>query len=49
MTGDDLVTVGFSEGPRIGHVLALLLDAVVTDPARNDAAWLLDRAREELA
>ncbi|MEI7759187.1 MAG: hypothetical protein WCJ67_00285 [Thermoleophilia bacterium] len=49
VTGDDLVTVGFSEGPRIGHVLALLLDAVVTDPARNDAAWLLDRAREELA
>jgi tRNA nucleotidyltransferase (CCA-adding enzyme) len=49
LSGDDLIANGFSEGPQIGRVLATLLDDVVTDPARNDRDWLLERARAELA
>lgn len=48
VTGDDLLSIGFREGPRVGRALATLLDAVVTDPSRNRRDWLLDRAREEL-
>ncbi|MEO5633237.1 HD domain-containing protein [Gaiella sp.] len=47
VTGDDLLSIGFVEGPPLGRTLALLLDAVITDPSRNDRQWLLDRAREE--
>ncbi len=49
VTGDDLLAIGFTEGPRVGQALAHLLDAVVTDPALNDRDLLLARAREELA
>ncbi len=49
VTGADLIAIGYSEGPAIGHVLAALLDDVVTDPARNDREWLLQRASKEMA
>ena len=49
VTGDDLLAIGFGEGPELGRVLHELLDAVVDDPARNDRDWLLERARRELA
>ena len=49
ITGDDLIADGFDEGPQIGRALSLLLDAVVTEPARNDRDWLLERARADLA
>ena len=48
LSGDDLIANGFGEGPQIGRVLATLLDAVVTDPARNNRDWLLERALTEL-
>jgi tRNA nucleotidyltransferase (CCA-adding enzyme) len=49
VTGDDLIGIGYREGPVIGQVLATLLDDVVSDPSRNDRAWLLERATEELS
>jgi putative nucleotidyltransferase with HDIG domain len=49
VTGDDLLSIGFGEGPQLGRTLALLLDAVVTDPSLNERDELLARAREELA
>ena len=49
VSGDDLRELGFVEGPELGRVLRVLLDAVVDDPARNERGWLLERARAELA
>jgi tRNA nucleotidyltransferase (CCA-adding enzyme) len=48
VTGSDLIEVGFAEGPELGRVLRLLLDAVVDDPARNTREQLLAHARDEL-
>jgi len=49
VTGDDLLELGFREGPELGRLLQALLEDVVDDPARNDPAWLLERAARELA
>ncbi len=46
--GDDLKELGLREGPELGRVLRLLLDAVVEEPERNDRVWLLERAAREL-
>jgi tRNA nucleotidyltransferase (CCA-adding enzyme) len=46
--GGDLIEIGFREGPELGRVLHELLAEVVEDPARNERAWLLERARKEL-
>ena len=48
IAGDDLLALGFSEGPDLGRVLQALLDDVVVDPTRNDRAWLPERATREL-
>ena len=48
VTGDDLLSIGFNEGPQVGQTLALLLDTVVTDPTLNNRDRLLARARQEL-
>ncbi|MGZ8686832.1 MAG: CCA tRNA nucleotidyltransferase [Gaiellaceae bacterium] len=47
--GDDLKALGLREGPDVGRILRVLLDEVVEDPARNERAWLLDRATKEIA
>jgi tRNA nucleotidyltransferase (CCA-adding enzyme) len=47
--GSDLLALGYAEGPELGSVLSDLLDEVVDDPSRNERAWLLERAREQLA
>jgi tRNA nucleotidyltransferase/poly(A) polymerase len=44
--GDDLIAVGWREGPALGAALARLLDEVIDDPGLNDRGRLLDRARE---
>jgi tRNA nucleotidyltransferase (CCA-adding enzyme) len=44
--GNDLIALGFDEGPQLGHVLATLLAEVVEEPERNDREQLLRRARE---
>jgi len=49
VTGDDLLSLGFREGPLVGATLARLLDVVVTDPTLNVRDVLLALAREELA
>jgi len=46
LTGDDLLAAGLPAGPQLGKILAILLDAVVEDPARNTYDELLQRARE---
>lgn len=46
VTGDDLRAAGIGPGPEIGRVLAALLEAVIGDPALNERAILLERARE---
>ncbi len=45
--GGDLIELGFEEGPEIGRVLRVLLDAVLDDPERNVRATLLARASAE--
>jgi tRNA nucleotidyltransferase/poly(A) polymerase len=46
VTGDDLVTeLGIPPGPRIGRLLAGLLEAVLEDPALNSRDRLLELAR----
>ena len=47
VSGADLQALG-AEGPRIGELLAVLLDRVLDDPSRNDRATLLALARELL-
>jgi tRNA nucleotidyltransferase (CCA-adding enzyme) len=47
--GNDLIALGFSPGPELGHVLHDLLHHVVDDPALNTKDTLLARARAKLA
>ena len=47
ITGDDLIADGMKRGRQIGEVLANLLEAVLTDPARNTREELLRLAREQ--
>jgi hypothetical protein len=44
--GDDLRAAGIPPGPLLGRVLALLLEDVLGEPARNRSDWLVERARE---
>ena len=46
--GDDLIALGYREGPELGAALTRLLDDVIDDPALNRRETLLTRA-EELA
>jgi tRNA nucleotidyltransferase (CCA-adding enzyme) len=47
--GDDLLGLGFTEGPEVGRTLESLLDAVVEEPELNTRERLLERAREREA
>jgi tRNA nucleotidyltransferase (CCA-adding enzyme) len=47
VTGADLQALG-AVGPRIGELLAALLDRVLDDPGLNDRSTLLALARELL-
>jgi len=42
--GNDLIELGFSPGPELGHVLRSLLHDVVDEPSLNTRGALLDRA-----
>jgi hypothetical protein len=42
--GDDLRRQGIPAGPGLGKILQALLDAVLDDPSRNNADWLLQEA-----
>ena len=46
VNGNDLIGLGFREGPELGRALQALLDDVVRDPTQNDRTRLLERARE---
>ncbi len=45
INGRDLIKLGFKAGREIGDTLRQLLDEVLTNPALNDRAYLLDRAK----
>ena len=45
--GNDLIELGFEEGPEVGRVLHVLLEAVIDDPSTNDRVLLLARAEAE--
>lgn len=44
--GGDLIALGLGEGPRVGEVLATLLERVVDDPTLNTRERLLEQAKE---
>jgi tRNA nucleotidyltransferase (CCA-adding enzyme) len=44
VSGDDLIAIGFSPGPKIGEALRALLDEVVRSPELNTREELLARA-----
>jgi hypothetical protein len=43
--GDDLRRAGIPAGPGLGKILQALLAAVIEDPARNTADWLVAEAK----
>jgi len=43
--GDDLRRAGIPPGPALGRILQALLAAVIADPSRNVADWLLHEAK----
>jgi tRNA nucleotidyltransferase (CCA-adding enzyme) len=47
--GSDLIEVGYRPGPDLGRALHDLLREVVDDPAKNERALLLARARAKLS
>lgn len=47
VNGDDVMhLLGIEPGPRVGSVLAILLDEVLEDPKRNSVEYLAARIRE---
>jgi tRNA nucleotidyltransferase/poly(A) polymerase len=46
INGGDLRELGFAEGPRVGEVLAKLLERVVDDPTLNTRDRLIELAKE---
>jgi|SRR5579884_4193953 len=46
--GTDLIGLGYRPGPKLGHALSQLLDAVVDEPRLNRRETLLARAEELL-
>jgi hypothetical protein len=43
--GDDLRRAGIPPGPGLGKILQALVEAVIDDPARNRADWLLQEGK----
>ena len=43
--GNDLIAEGIEPGPKMGQVLARLLEAALTDPTLNTKEHLLARVR----
>jgi putative nucleotidyltransferase with HDIG domain len=48
INGNDLIAIGFREGPEIGKTLEYLFDAVLESPELNTRERLLDLAKERL-
>jgi hypothetical protein len=44
--GEDLRRAGIPPGPALGRILQALLAAVIADPSRNVADWLLHEAKQ---
>jgi tRNA nucleotidyltransferase (CCA-adding enzyme) len=46
INGGDLRELGLAEGPRVGEVLATLLERVIDDPTLNTRDRLVEQAKE---
>ncbi len=46
INGGDLHGLGLAEGPRVGEILATLLERVIDDPALNTRERLIEQAKE---
>lgn len=46
VTGKDIVSLGIPAGPKVGRILAELLDTVIDDPSKNDKNYLLSLVKE---
>ncbi|MBP3495954.1 MAG: CCA tRNA nucleotidyltransferase [Clostridia bacterium] len=46
VNGKDLISIGITEGKKIGYVLNALLDEVIEDKLKNEREELLKRAKE---
>ncbi len=46
INGKDLISIGITEGKKIGYVLNALLDEVIEDKLKNEREELLKRAKE---
>lgn len=46
ISGEELITAGFEQGPRLGRILQQLLARVIEDPALNTPETLLRLAKE---
>jgi len=47
VNGDMMIKdLGMEPGPRMGHILAILLEEVIDDPKLNTKKYLLDRVKE---
>ena len=48
VNGNDLIAIGFKQGPAIGSVLNDLLNLVIDEQIQNEKAALLEVAAERL-
>lgn len=48
INGDDLIELGYPQGPIIGETLDMLLRQVIGQPKLNEAPWLLKQAKKQL-
>ncbi len=46
VSGNDLIAAGIEKGKKIGEILNILLDEVLTDPSKNEKEELLSRAAQ---
>lgn len=46
VTGRDLIQIGIKPGPRLGEILAQLLEEVLDEPEKNEKEYLLARVNE---
>ena len=47
ISGNDLIELGISRGPRIGEILNQLFEDVLNKPSHNDKEYLLNLVQNE--
>jgi len=46
INGNDILSLGISQGPKVGWILKILLEEVIDDPKKNNHNYLVKRAKE---